>query len=204
MPTKSSIGVRMQHAYDRLEQAMGVIAGQLDIDAPALPRKGRYPDILRAEQLEILAEYAERVAGHVGGEIVPIVYPGVVWTDAIDRAVEAEAARVAAPPPDYHSMDMDELLALAEQRGIVLYGLESEADIIAALREADGLPVDPDGPATYDTMTVPELRALAEQRGIDLEGLRLKADIIVRLEDADLDANDEIKAGDEDTDDAAE
>lgn len=182
MATRKSVGVRMQHAYDRLEQAMAVIGEQLDIEVPALPRQGRYPDLVRTEQLVILAEYAERVAVNVGGEIAPIDYPGVVWTDAIDRAVEAEAPVEPEPPPDYDSMDMDELAALAEQRGIVLYDVETEADIIAALREADG-----ETAPGYEAMTVAQLRALAEERGIDVDGLRLKADIIGVLALADED-----------------
>jgi hypothetical protein len=71
------------------------------------------------------------------------VSPEVILSDDLPAGTlvgegESLADRAAAIEPAYDALTVEDLRALAEERGVDLAGRTRKADIIAALREADG------------------------------------------------------------------
>lgn len=63
MASRLSISLRQQAALTRLEAAMNGIAVKLGVDTPHMPLQGRDAHLLYAQQLEVLADWSEHVAG---------------------------------------------------------------------------------------------------------------------------------------------
>lgn len=61
MATKTAIAHKQAKAFDRLNTAMNSIAKRLGVRAAQVPTRGRDKDYLMAEQIEVMARWAESI-----------------------------------------------------------------------------------------------------------------------------------------------
>jgi hypothetical protein len=115
--------------------------------------------------------------------------------DAPERAEGHDAA--VDPYPAWETLDVDELRAVAEARDVVINRDVEKAELIQALRRADGTAGKAEGDvagasnpyASYDVMPVDRLRELAKQRDVELPDEFVKAHLITELRAADSGVN---------------
>lgn len=65
MAGKIVTAIRRQEAEARLLTAVSVVSAALDIDATEIPVRGKDADVLRADQMEAMADVMEAVAAKV-------------------------------------------------------------------------------------------------------------------------------------------
>lgn len=110
MATIGAIAAMRDSALKRLAAAIEHISEAANLEPAKLPTFNRDPDYLHADQLRVLADWAERVAE---------------WFTPTVEALE-----------DFSRLSVTELKALADERGVDLAGATRKADIIAALEAA--------------------------------------------------------------------
>lgn len=111
MASRLAIALRQQSALKRLEEATIGIADKLGVAAPNVPRQGRDAHLLYAQQLEVLADWAESVSG----------------------------ANSTVTPYDIYTNR--ELKAMVESRGLVALRNANKGQLIAMLMESEAVAV---------------------------------------------------------------
>jgi hypothetical protein len=66
MAGKIVTAIRRQQAEARLLAAVASVAGRLNIDAAEIPLSGKDPDLLRAAQMEAMADVMEAIDQKLG------------------------------------------------------------------------------------------------------------------------------------------
>ena len=122
MATDTQIKVRQAIALDRVMQAAGNLAARFpDVEAPDIPRRLRYPEMLPLMQLEAIAGFLDALDGAIGGD-----------PTSADES-DADGAQ-DAPQPNLERLSRVELNAYAAQIGVPdPHSLDTKADVIAAI-----------------------------------------------------------------------
>lgn len=136
MADKASIGIRQEQAYKRLAAAAASVSIKLGVDAPVIPARSPYPELLIAMQLEAYANWAEMLDAQ------------------LSRAIVAEETDpVGDVPSAYADMSKAELIIVMHERGIDVdavvgtgaNGNVLKNDLIAALETDDAEKGQADG-----------------------------------------------------------
>lgn len=140
MADKASIGIRQEQALNRLNAAASRLAERLGVDAPVIPMRGNDREMLRAQQLEAFAAWAEAIDQQMPEPDVvdePLV-------ENVDPGSLSPLEEVDEPMGAYDDMSKAELVIEMHERGLNVdavvgtgaNGNVLKDDLIAAL-EAD-------------------------------------------------------------------
>lgn len=81
MADKASIGIRQEQAYKRLASAAASVSNKIGVDAPVIPARSPYPELLMAMLLEAFANWAEVLDEHLSSPAEPIANNASAYAD---------------------------------------------------------------------------------------------------------------------------
>lgn len=108
MADKASIGIRQEQAYKRLAAAAASVSIKLGVDAPVIPARSPYPELLMAMLLEAFANWAEALDEHLSDADEPETFETI---DPIENEAVGETST-------YADMSKAELVIAMHERGI--------------------------------------------------------------------------------------
>lgn len=136
MADRVSLAIRQEQAINRLEAAIAALAGKSGLELPVIPRRGNDAEMLRALQLEAIAESIETVTENIQtAEVETDTEPASAEAVEVETSEDSEVI-------DYDAMTKAELVLEARGRNIDVSSLRTRAELIDALQAADGMSED--------------------------------------------------------------
>ncbi len=147
MATREAIGLKRAVASQRLAVAMDSVSGRLGIPVRDIPKIGRDPNLLAAQQLEAFALWCEDIAQALGASVdelsgyaqmteEQLVRLGterqvaIAPTDAKEDLVDALEADDERQRSKFSDMTVPELIEYAAQHDIDLTDARRKAEIV--------------------------------------------------------------------------
>lgn len=118
MADRVSIAIRQEQAINRLNEAAAQLAESVGVEAPTIRTRAQDRELLRADQLEALAAWAQRVAG------------------AVMEQAGADTQLIDALEAQYRAMTNVQLTTLAAERGVEVPARATKDVLVTLLLQA--------------------------------------------------------------------